>query len=118
MPIFNKSDFIKSPLPVTNGRLVDIVKAKKVDILLACVYADGFLVKSEYISVISVLTEDKLRISGDAWYLVNEFISGAFYLTGEVLFRGDDALVGIFSWKLNKPGWIWAGDLQKRCTPL
>lgn len=113
MAIYSRQELVRSELPITNGRLLDIINATGPKILLATVYADGFLIYG----TITFMIEDKNMLSGGAWYLTEERIGGAFYLTGEVFFRGSSVFVGVFSWQRNKKGYIWGTDLG-RCTAL
>jgi hypothetical protein len=139
MPIFDKQDLQELSLPVTNGRIADLLREQKLDLLLACVYPDGFLIKSDCLFLKPAISQETEKQG--VWTFVmprnhatmpgqqqemlvfHEWIitqKTSFFLNGKLLRKGKNFLVGIFSYdpRAQCEGYIWASDLIKKCVPL
>lgn len=139
MPIFDKQDLQELSLPVTNGRIADLLREQKLDLLLACAYSDGFLIKSDCLFLVPVISQETQKqnvwtfmtppshatMAGQMQEMLvfHEWVIShktSFFLNGKLLRKGKDFLVGIFSYdpRAQCEGYIWASDLIKKCVPL
>ena len=120
MPIFAKKDLQELSLPITNGRVIDLIKKQGIDLLLASAYSDGFIITGQNLIFFFVEVPDwDITENRGLDRMFHEYpINGSFFLNGKIIRKGKSLLIGAFSYAINKHGYIWGGDFRNKCIPL
>jgi hypothetical protein len=128
MQIWDKSSFYEVSFPITDGKAISILSNYNMNQFLTASYADSFLIKDEKTCFLLVQqTEEQSKKmnhyktyveSGKYVVFDEQFFKGVIFLNGKIVVKGDSILIGVYSYQLNRHGFIWGTEFRNKTVTL